>query len=157
MRLNLIPTLFRSFLGLAMLAVLALPAQASTADLISALTDQLGVTQEQAEGGAGSLFAAAKDQLSADDFSALASKLPGIDSLIGSAPATGGDSGGSSSLLSSAAGMVGMDSAAKLAEQFSALGLTADDVQKFVPIVLDYAEKLGGAETLNLLKSALPI
>ena len=146
-----------TFVALIVMLGTALPAHAGNADLISMLTDQLGVTQEQAEGGAGSIFAMAKDQLSADDFATLAGKIPGIDSLISAAPAAGGGTGGASSFLSGAASAVGAGDLGKLADQFSALGLTADDVQKFVPIVLDYAEKLGGADTLNLLQGALPI
>ena len=37
-------------------------------DLLQMLTSQLGVTQDQAEGGAGLLFKMAKEKLGSDDF-----------------------------------------------------------------------------------------
>ena len=60
---------------------------ASTDALIGALTSQLGVSNDQARGGAGSLFGLAKDSLSPGDFSSLSSAVPGIDGL-GSIPDT---------------------------------------------------------------------
>ena len=59
---------------------------ADTSKLIGQLVDLLGVTQPQAEGGAGAVFKQAKNNLSAGDYSQLLSALPGIDSLIKSAP-----------------------------------------------------------------------
>jgi hypothetical protein len=49
--------------------------------LIEQLVAGAGVSQEQAEGGAGLLFGLVKDQLSSGDFSQVAQAVPGIDSV----------------------------------------------------------------------------
>jgi hypothetical protein len=133
-----------------MIATLALclafaSAIADTGGLISALTSQLGVTQEQATGGAGSIVAYARDQLSGDDFGALAKAVPGLGALADSAP-EGSTAGG---LLSGAVSQLG--GTAMLADQFTGLGLDPSYVQQYLPIVLDYVEQTGGEAAKNIL------
>ncbi len=112
-------------------------------DLTSLLTSQLGITDKQASGGAGSMLQYAQKSLKPDDFSKVADSIPGIDSLLSAAPS-----------LSSALGALGGDSLggmAAIASQFSSLGLNADMIQKFAPIILDYVKGTGGSDVMNLL------
>ena len=51
--------------------------------LVDSLSTDLGVTQQQAAGGAGALLAMAQNNLSGDQFSGITSKVPGLDSLLG--------------------------------------------------------------------------
>jgi hypothetical protein len=44
--------------------------------------DLLGVSQSQAEGGAGAIFKAAKNNMITGDYSQLLGAVPGIDSLL---------------------------------------------------------------------------
>ena len=67
--------------------------------LVDALTSKLGVTPAQASGGAGALLGLAQGKLSADDNSALASAIPGLDQLIGSAPKVEASANQASDLL----------------------------------------------------------
>ncbi len=116
-------------------------------DLTSLLVSQLGITDRQATGGAGSMLKYAQDSLKPDDFSKVADSIPGIDSLLGAVP---GGSGG----LGAVAGALGGDSLggmAAIASQFSSLGLNADMIQKFAPIILDYVKGTGGSDVMNLL------
>ena len=132
------------------------PVHADTNVLIKALTDQLGVTGEQASGGAGAVFEYAKAALSADDFSKVTKALPGVDSLISAAPKAEGSSGLIGGLKSLSGGQSGSAAAmSSLAGSFSKLGMDADMVSKFVPIILDYAKSEGGTTVMNLLKGAL--
>ena len=55
-------------------------------ELIQMLTSQLGISDEQASGGAGLIFKMAKEKLGADDFSQVSSVIPDIENLISSAP-----------------------------------------------------------------------
>lgn len=129
---------------------------ADTTDLVKILTDQLGVTGEQASGGAGAIFNYAKSKLSADDFATVTKALPGIDSLIAAAPETGSSSkllGGIKSLAGSQAGSA--EAMSSLSGSFSKLGMSSDMVGKFIPIVLDYAKTNGGTAVMNILKGAL--
>ena len=126
---------------------------ADTSKLIGSLVDKLGVTEEQATGGAGAVFKEGKNNMSSGDYSQLLSSVPGIDSLISSAPQTGGLAGKASSLLGGSGGSAtGM---ANLADSFGKLGLAPDMVNQFVPVILDFVQSEGGQQAMTLLKSAL--
>lgn len=127
-------------------------ASAGASDLLSSLTSQLGVTEEQAMGGAGAIFDYAKDNLSAEDFAKIASGIPGMDGLLSAAPA-----GGSGSMLGQAGSMLGgsagsMGGLASLAGAFESLGLSADTVSQFLPLVYDFVGESSGSDALGLLK-----
>ena len=62
-------------------------------ELLQSLTSQLGRTEEQAKGGSGLLFKMAKEKLGSDEFSQIAKAIPGVDTLISSAPTSGGLAG----------------------------------------------------------------
>ncbi len=51
-------------------------------ELINNLVEKLGVTNEQAKGGTSLIFNLVKQNLDADDFSKIASKIPGVSSLV---------------------------------------------------------------------------
>ena len=130
------------------------PGYAGDMGLVDLLSSQLGVTKDQAEGGAGSIFQLAKQNLTDEDFSSIAKAVPGIDQMIGAAPkveVSSGTPGGISSMMGSnkLAGMAGLTSS------FETLGLNGDMVSKFTPIILDYVKNKGGEHAMNLLKAAL--
>ena len=128
-------------------------ASADTSKLIGSLVDLLGVTEPQAEGGAGAIFREAKNNMSSSDYSQLLSALPGIDSLIAAAPAVGGLAKSAASLFGSSSGSAG--GLAALTDSFDKLGLSPDMVNKFVDIVLDFAQSEGGQQAMSILKQAL--
>jgi hypothetical protein len=125
-------------------------------ELTDLLTQNLGVTQAQAEGGAGLLFKQAKGKLGADDFSKVSAAVPGIDSLIGAAPAGGtGVLGGLGKLASGLGGKAsGLGSLAGLAGGFSQLGLGSDMIGKFVPLILSFVQGKGGEGVKGILEKA---
>ena len=130
------------------------PTYAGDMGLVDLLSSQLGVSKDQAEGGAGSIFQLAKQNLSVKDFSSIAKAVPGIDQMMGAAPKVEGSSstlGGISSMIGSnkLGGMAGLTSS------FEKLGLNGDMVSKFTPIILDYVKNKGGEHAMNLLKGAL--
>jgi hypothetical protein len=129
-------------------------AAAQTSDLVGMLTSQLGVTENQAAGGAGSLFGFAKGQMAPGDFDTVTSALPEVSDLMGAAPqgGSGGLLGSASSLLGGSSG--GLEDAAGVASSFSDLGMSPDMVNEFVPVILDYAESAGSDQAMQLLQSA---
>jgi hypothetical protein len=132
------------------------PGQALDMDLVGLLTKSLGVTTQQAQGGAGAIFNAASQNMSTDDFAKVENALPDIQSLMTAAPAMdvgSGALGGVSSMLSKGGGSVA--SMAGLAGAFTQLGLSSDMVTQFIPIILDYAQAKGGDGIASLLKTAL--
>lgn len=132
----------------------------NTMGLVKLLTDQLGVTEKQAAGGAGSLFQMAQKGLSKNQFDKVSESLPGISQLISAAPDVSASSSGLSGKMGGAA--EGLGSLKKTAEnvnrlntvknQFSKLGLDEGMVTKFIPLILEYANSQAGETVMKLLK-----
>jgi hypothetical protein len=131
------------------------PARAQGVELANLLVQKLGVTEQQATGGAGSIFQVAKNALSGEDFSQIANVVPGIDQMLGAAPeleSSSGFMGGITSLFGGGDKLEGM---AALQGAFEKLGLSSGMAGQFVPIVLDYVREKGGDAVMKLLQSAL--
>ena len=145
--------------------------EARASDLVKMLTSQLGVTDQQASGGAGSILNFAKGQMSAGDFNVVSDALPETNSLIAAAPSRssssdamgsatsmlGGSSSGSAGGLTadatSAAG--GLGDMAGVTSAFSDLGMSPEMVNEFVPVILEYAQTTGSEQAMKLLQGAL--
>ncbi len=125
-------------------------------ELVQQLVSAAGVSQQQAEGGAGLLFGLVKDQLSSADFSQVSNAIPGIESLIDAAPSE--DSGGLGGLLGGVASAIGgeqLGDMASLASGFSKLDLDAGMIGKFIPIVLSFLQTQGGDGVADLVAKVL--
>lgn len=152
----------RTFLKMEMLGalmfLLCIPktAPADVMTLLKLLTSNLGVTQEQAQGGAGAIFQLVKQNASEKDFASVTEALPGVDSLISSAPKTAelsGKLGGLSSSFSGTSEPLG--GIASLAGSFSQLGLQTEMVDKYVKTIIDFAQSEAGEGVANIIKGAL--
>lgn len=131
-------------------------ALAADLGLVKSLTSKLGVTDEQATGGSGAIFNLAKQNLSKSKFAQIAKAVPGIDKMMKAAPKTESDNG----MLGSASSLIAKDApavskAASLTNSFSKLGMNADMLDKFTPIILDYVKSKGGDKTMNILQAVL--
>ena len=119
-------------------------------DLVDSLVTELKIDERQAAGGAAVILKAARDKLGATEFSSLLAKMPGADQLIAQAP----ESGGLGKLFGGFAAALAGGNAAILTSVlagFIKLGLTQQDAQKFVPIMLNYLRgKIGKAATDRL-------
>lgn len=130
----------------------------SSLGLVKQITDSLGVTEPQAEGGLGSIFNYAKNNLSKNEFSQIVDALPGVKGLLSSMPDI--------SELSSDEGIGGLlDKAASynetakainnLNKQFEVLGLTPDQISGFVSSINRYLDTPQGQQAKQLLMSGL--
>jgi hypothetical protein len=125
-------------------------------ELIKLLVNQLGVSDEQATGGAGLIFKLVKDRLGAGDFGQVKNVLPGVDDLIDSAPkakGVGGMLGGLASSLGGGAGKLG--GLASLAGGFKKLDMDSGMIQKFIPVVTSFLQSKGGDSVKDLLANVL--
>ena len=125
-------------------------------ELIKLLTENLGVSSSQAEGGTGLLLDLAKKQLGGDDFGKILNVIPNADSLMKNVPQAsglGGMLGGLGGMLGGKAGNLG--NLAALAGGFSKLDMDSDMIQKFVPVVMSYLKEQGGSELEGLLKKVM--
>jgi len=139
-------------------AIVPIASYAQDSSLVNLLMQKLGVTETQAQGGAGALFSMAKQKLSPQDFSQVAATVPEMDTLLQAAPKTSGslsDMVGQGSSLLGGGAKEQLDGATGLASAFSQLGLSPDMVNKYMPVVLDYVQSKGGETVKNLLASAL--
>lgn len=110
--------------------------------LLGMLTSQLGVTDNQAKGGVGSLLTLAKEKLPAADFLKVANVVPGASKYMELAKTLGAVVGP----LKNVAGLNGA---------LGKLGMTQDTIAKFVPAVTNYMGKAGGSTVANLLTTVL--
>ncbi|MCG7862974.1 MAG: DUF2780 domain-containing protein [Candidatus Thiodiazotropha endolucinida] len=142
--------------NLALACLLFLSSTAVSANsLLDSLTSQLGITTEQAAGGAGALFELAKNRLTNEDFSQIAAVVPDLDSLIAAAPSLSDATSGSGAVASMLGGESGLGNLAGLATSFSQLGLSPDMIGQFTPIVLEYLQQAGGGTVMEVMKGAL--
>jgi len=114
--------------------------------LVNALTNKLGITQQQALGGAGAIFTIAQQQMSPSTFSQLTQVVPGMSQMLSvGAP-----------LLSNISNAPGAPTGiATLNDPFQQLGLSGNAVQQFIPVILQYVQSQAGAAVAGYLRSAL--
>lgn len=146
---------FMVFVFLTVLTLGSSAARAAEGGLISLLTGQLGVSETQAKGGAGSLFNYAKGKLSEADFSKVAKAVPGIGDYLDAAPKSGGVAGALGGASSPLGGKKEAGGIMALAGQFAQLGLGTDMIGKFVPVIVSYVKSSGGDAVAGLLAGAL--
>lgn len=114
----------------------------ASASLSGLLQSQLGVSEDQAAGGIGSILSLASEQLSGDDFGKIADAIPGAEDYMSAAKELGAVSG----LLENLDG---------LKAAFDRLGLSSEMVSKFVPVMGDFVGKVGGEEAKKMFLGAL--
>jgi len=124
-------------------------------ELIELLTNKLGITAAQAEGGAAVLFKAAREKLGAGEFDQLLGKLPGLADLMSKAPPAGGR--GLGGLLGGIAGAMGGNAAliATIVSGFGKLGLSAEDAKRFAPVIMDFLRSKAGPDVAASIEKAL--
>ena len=124
-------------------------------ELLEMLTQQLGVSEDQAKGGAGLLFKLAKEKLQAGEFSQVAGAVPGIEDLIAAAPKSGGLAGVLGGLASSLGGSSHLGNLAALAGGFKGLNMDSGMISQFIPIVLSFVQSKGGDAVKGILAKIL--
>jgi Protein of unknown function VcgC/VcgE (DUF2780) len=135
------------------------PVAAQAPSLVSILVQKLGITPQQATGGAGSIFSMAKQSMSPTSFGQVSQAVPGMSQLLSAAPSSGVPSSGAGGLMGSAVSLLGggsgLGNMAALAGSFQSLGLNSGMMGKFIPVILQYVQAQGGSGTMGLLQGAL--
>jgi hypothetical protein len=135
------------------------PAAATNLGLLSMVTSQLGVSEQQATAGISALMGLVKQNLSATDYATLIGGAPDLGTVANAtapdaAPAPS-SSGGWLESIGSMLGYKSVGQMAQLAETFSQLGLPADMVAKFLKVALEYVQGTGGTALVGLMSGAL--
>jgi hypothetical protein len=130
------------------------------ADIVSELAGRVGITPEQAKLGLGILLGLAKAKLPADTFAKVQAAIPGADDMIAAVQSdAGGSSGG---ILGNIAGIAGKifgqegGSAAALAGPLARLGLSEEQVEKFLPAAAELLKGRLPADVTKQLGGLLP-
>jgi uncharacterized protein VcgC/VcgE DUF2780 len=126
----------------------------ASGDLVGDLAKDLGITAQQAEGTAGTLFGVAKGAMKAEDFGKVAAAVPNMDALLKAAPAPDAKSS-ALAVVTGAAGAGGAGSMAAAASTLAKLGLKPETIAKAAPSLIKIVQGKGGAEVGNLLAAAL--
>lgn len=129
------------------------PAGMAQIGLVDILSHRLGVSQQQALGGAGAVFQMAQGNMEPQAFATLSRSIPGMDSMLSAAPAMSNLSGNLSSLMGDGNNTLG--NATALAASFQQLNLSPDMVGQFIPVITNYVSKTSGSAAATLLQSAL--
>ena len=122
-------------------------------NLIERLMKEMGVTRQQAEGGAGLLLEFAQKKLSGEQFVEVADSIPAISDIIGKAPQGEIAEGRPwwaflSRLFGGSGGLYVLVSA------FAGLGLDKLQLRKFVEVLLSHFREWGGERIEELLAAA---
>jgi hypothetical protein len=107
--------------------------------LTGVLTKKLGVTEDQASGGVGSLMTLAKEKLSGGDFKKVSKAVPDTDKYMQKAKDLGAVTDGK------VGDKKGLDAA------YGKLGMNPETGSKLTGVVVDFAGKLGGKKVQSLL------
>jgi len=120
---------------------------AQNSTLITELTQQLGISGKQAQGGVGSILNYAKSSLSPEEYNTVAKAIPNSNSLLSLAPQAAsmlGSLGGNSSSLGSMSSLI---------SQFASLGLSSDMIGKFISIITNYLKGSGSTDAVGILSN----
>ncbi len=114
-------------------------------ELFTRLMDELEVTREQAEGGAGSLLQLAQARLEPDQFVRVADTIPGISDILGKAPRFEVPARGLwRAKLSRLFG--GLGGLSPLARPFARLHLERPMIRRFAEVLVRFFGEKGGPE-----------
>ncbi len=128
-------------------------------ELTNLLVQRLGVTQQQAMGGAGALLQVAKTRMNPEAFANLSQQIPDIPQLLAAVPALKPQSGlgGLAGKLAGLSGDSSISTALTAVSIFQQLGMKPEQMQKFVPVVVDYVRGDTNAVMADGLNAALKL
>lgn len=111
-------------------------------DAMGLLRRTLGMSEDQMEGGLGSILTLAQEKLAAGDFDKIASVIPGASGYLEKAKELG-------AVIGPIGNVEGLNGA------LGRLGIDQETAEKFVPAVKDLVSRLGGSDVGNLLGGVL--
>ena len=126
-------------------------------ELTNLLVQRLGVTPQQAMGGAGALLQVAKTRMNPEAFTNLSKQVPDVQTLLSAVPALQPQSGlgGLAEKLAGLSGDSTISTALTAVSLFQQLGMKPEQMQKFVPVVVDYVRGDTNAAMADGLNAAL--
>ena len=127
------------------------------ADIASELANQCGISVESAQKGLGVVLGLLKSKLPADSFSKVSAAIPGADGMMAKLADTGEQtSGGVLSAVKGAVGKIFGGGTDALVSKFGQLGMSADQIQAFIPKVLETLKGKLPENVMSQISGLLP-
>jgi hypothetical protein len=126
------------------------------ADLVADLAVKSGLSPDLARKGLGIVLEFFKSKLPADTFSKISAVVPGAESMITAAQTDGQTSGGVLSAVTMAIGKLFGGNAAEIASKMTHLGISAEQLQSFLPKVLEFLRSKLPADVMSQVSGLLP-
>jgi hypothetical protein len=129
------------------------------ADIIGELAAKSGISPDLAGKGVGAVLGVLKDKLPANAFSQVQAAVPNANALMEDAQSASGDGGGG--VLGAVTGALGKltgggGGAAALMNKFTQLGFSPDQLQKFLPNVIEFLKSKLPADVISKVGALLP-
>ena len=134
------------------------PAMPNVTDMVSSVSESVGIDKSQAQGSLASIFNFAKENISAEQFSTLSNSLPGLDSLLGSVPDVSEmtSEGGLGGLMDKAANYNdSLKAVNELKKQFESLGLSPEMITQVINSAKVYLDTDEGQKIKEQLMNGL--
>jgi hypothetical protein len=126
------------------------------ADIASELAKACGISAESAQKALGVILGLLKSKLPAESFTRLSSAIPGADGMMEAAADLGQEGTGILEAVKGAFGKIlGSGTEATLA-RFAQLGLSPDQIQAFIPKVLEFLKGKLPENVMTQIKGHLP-
>jgi hypothetical protein len=125
---------------------------------IADLASKCGIRVEQARNGFGALLAFCKEKLPPEIFSKVSEAVPNAQGLIAGAAETGKEAtGGVLSAVSGLAGKLFGGGASEVVSKFSQFGFSADQIQSFLPKVMEALKDKLPEDVMKKVSGLLPM
>jgi hypothetical protein len=127
------------------------------ADIASELASKCGISTEAAEKGLGVVLGLIKSKLPGETFSKVTAAVPGADQMIAAAADTGTEAGGVVGAVKGAIGKIFGGGADTAIAQFAQVGMTPEQMQRFLPKVLEFLKGRLPENVMNQIMGLLPV
>jgi hypothetical protein len=131
------------------------------ADTVAEVASEAGISPDQANQGLGALLSSLKEKLPAGVFAQVEAAVPNAANRMGSAeagqePSSGGGVFGAVAGLAKKMFGGGSGGAPALLAKLQELGLSGEQIQKFLPAVLDFLKSKLPPEAMKQVSSLIP-
>jgi hypothetical protein len=126
------------------------------ANIINDLAGRSGISPDLARKGLGAVLELFKGKLPADTFSKISAIVPDANNLMADAQTGAQPSGGILSAVTGAVGNLFGGSAGQLASKLTQLGFSAEQLQAFLPKVLEFLRGKLPGDVMSQLSGFLP-
>lgn len=130
-------------------------------DLIATITEKLGISTDQAQGGVGMILKFLKERLGGEQYAKVEEAVPEANKLVETAEAAEEEEPGGGGLMGALGGVAksfGGDKIgglASLVAGFSKLGLSQEQIQKFTGVFFDFLKSKGADDATAAAEEAL--